>query len=156
MSNFNLNGPEGVYVGLDALKLDAGSWKVQFDGGKPQSPVIDYGHGADGTVIWLRFSVSEGGATVVLQGDWDLSTNTQTLKKGSSVATLQAVTQKPFNGCPFIDPGNDGAKGSHVWFRYGVASAGADKTKEYTFRTPLHVDLGRVGDLLKLLGVLGA
>jgi len=151
--SFNLSAAEAVYVGLDGLNLDPKSWQVQFDGLKPENPVAEYGHGADGATgtAWLRFTVSQEGANVVLQGNWNLLTGEQTLQAGSSAADLKTVTQKPFNNKPFIEPGID-ALGSHVWLRHGVTES--NKTKEYRFQTPLHLDLGKTGDALKLLGLL--
>ncbi len=92
---------------------------------------------------------------VVLQGECDLASDTQTLKKGSSVATLKVVSQKSFNGKPFIDPGIS-KDGSQVWFRYGEHTTDGDHTKEYCFRTLIHLDSGRIASFLVKLGLLGA
>ena len=88
---FKLTGPEGIYAGLDALNLGKNNWKVQFDGGKDDTPVEAYGHGVNGTSLWLRFTVSQAGATVVIEGDWDLSDNRQTIKVGTTEANLAVV-----------------------------------------------------------------
>lgn len=151
--SFNLNGPEGVYAGIDALNLTSGSWDVQFDGGKTKHTVAEYGHGADvhTATAWLRFGVLQEGATVILQGDWDFANNIQTLSKGSTVANLQVMSQLPFNDKPFIDPGIS-SDGSQVWFRYGENTPTGQHTKEYRFHSPIHCDSKQIANLLKLLG----
>lgn len=161
MPQLDLNSPEGVYVGLDALNLTPKSWDVQFDGGKTKHPIVDYGHGARETTVWLRFTVTQDNIPVVLQGEWDLASKKQTLKKGSSAATLKVVSQIPFNDNPFIEPGIS-HDGSQVWFRYGEHAPGddhtpsGDHTKEYRFHTPIHVDSGRIGSFLEKIALLGA
>lgn len=105
MPRLDLNSPEGVCVGLDALNLTPKSWDVQFDGGKTKHPIVDYGHGAMETTVWPRFTLTQDNVPVVLQGEWDLTSKKQTLKKGSSAATLKVMAQKPFNANSFIEPG---------------------------------------------------
>jgi hypothetical protein len=149
---FKLTKPEGIFVGLASLNLTKNSWRVQFDGGHDFHDLVDYGHGAEGTVVWMRFTVTQDNKPVVVEGEWDIAANTQTIKTGEPGGDLTVMTQEPFNGKPFIEPGFDGGHGSHVWLRYGVTPG--DKTKEYRFQAPIHIDLGKLGNILSALGVI--
>lgn len=101
-------------------------------------------------------SVSHAGAMMVVQRDRGVSEIHRTIKVGSTEANLAVVARSPYNGHPFIEPGDSGLNGSQVWFRYGVAAASGNTTKECRFQAPLKVDLGNLGTILEGLGIIDA